>query len=82
VLSTQTGRGRERRPVDAINTFGVSAGHFASFGVLSRSQIARFRRSWLFLGRVRFPAAALRMNWSEQQNSDQFSYGLMAAAVG
>jgi hypothetical protein len=29
--------------VDAINTFGVSAGHFASFGVVSLSQIPRFR---------------------------------------
>jgi hypothetical protein len=31
--------------VDAINTFGVSAGPVASFGVVSRRQIQCFRRS-------------------------------------
>jgi hypothetical protein len=31
--------------VDTINTFGVSAGHFASFHVVSRSQIQRLRSS-------------------------------------
>jgi hypothetical protein len=34
--------------VDAINTFGVSAGHFASFGVVSRRQIPAFRSSRRF----------------------------------
>ena len=33
------------RPVDAINSFRVSAGRFASFHVLSRRQIRCFRRS-------------------------------------
>jgi hypothetical protein len=45
--------------VDAINAFRVSAGHFASFGVVSRRQIQRFRWSQGFLRRVRFPAAPL-----------------------
>jgi len=48
------------RSVDAINTFRVSAGHFASFRVLSRRQNAHFRRSAPFMQRVRFPAAPLR----------------------
>ena len=38
--------------VDATNTFGVSAGIFASFRVLSRRLIPRFCRSRAFLGRV------------------------------
>src|SRR5271163_624566 len=46
--------------VDAINTFGVSAGRLAYFRVVSRSQVQRFRSSQPFLGRVRFPAAPLR----------------------
>jgi hypothetical protein len=48
------------RSVDAINTLRVSAGRFASFEVVSRSQIPRFRSSRRFLGRVRFPAAPLK----------------------
>jgi hypothetical protein len=43
--------------VDVINTFRVSAGHFACFRVVSRSQIQRFRSSARFLKGVRFPAA-------------------------
>ena len=51
------------RRVDAINAFGVSAGHFASFGVVSRRQIPaspgrRVSRQ------VRFPAAPLNRRWS------------------
>jgi hypothetical protein len=37
--------------------FGVSAGHITSFRVVSRRPIQRFRRSRVFLERVRFPAA-------------------------
>jgi hypothetical protein len=43
--------------VDAVNTFRVSAGTFASFRVLSPCQFRHFRRSTRFLRRVRFPAA-------------------------
>jgi len=39
-------------------TFRVSAGHFACFRVVSRSQIQRFRSSAPFLRRVRFPASS------------------------
>ena len=35
------------RRVDVINTFRVSAGHFAYFRVVSRTEIRRFRRSFL-----------------------------------
>jgi len=45
--------------VDVINTFRVSAGHFACFRVVSRSQIQRFRSSARFLKGVRFPGAPL-----------------------
>jgi len=45
--------------VDVINTFRVSAGHFACLRVVSRSQIQRFRSSAPFLKGVRFPAAPL-----------------------
>jgi hypothetical protein len=45
--------------VDAINTFHVSAGHFAYFRVVSRSEIQRFCRSAQFWCLVRFPAAPL-----------------------
>jgi hypothetical protein len=44
--------------VDAINTFRVAAGHFASFGVVSRAEIQCFPRSARFPWRVRFPAAS------------------------
>jgi hypothetical protein len=37
VLLRGCGPGEGPSSVDAINTFGVSAGHFASFGVVSRS---------------------------------------------
>jgi hypothetical protein len=30
--------------VDAINSFGVSAGHLAAFGVVSRGRFRRLRR--------------------------------------
>ena len=43
--------------VDVINTFCVSAGRFAYFRVVSRSQIQRLRSSARFLKGVRFPAA-------------------------
>jgi hypothetical protein len=36
--------------VDAINTFAVSAGHFASFGVVSRSQVLRSAAQGHFWG--------------------------------
>lgn len=45
------------RHVDAINTDRVSAGRFAYFRVVSRSEIQHFRRSVRFLYRFRFPAA-------------------------
>lgn len=50
---------RQRRVlhVDAINTFGVSAGRLAYFRVVSRSQIHCFRSSRRFLRLVRFSAA-------------------------
>jgi hypothetical protein len=38
-------------------SFGVSAGHYPFFRVVSRRRIQRFRRSARFLRRVRFPAA-------------------------
>ena len=41
----------------ASTPFGVSAGHFTLFRVVSRSPIQRFRRSPRLLQRVRFPAA-------------------------
>ena len=44
-------------PVDAINICRVSAGHFAYFRVVSRTQTQCFRSSNAFLCRVRFPAA-------------------------
>jgi len=41
----------------ASTPFGVSAGRFRLFHVVSRAQIQRFRRSRCFMQRVRFPAA-------------------------
>jgi IS30 family transposase len=46
---------------------GISAGHFTSFRVVSRSQVQCFRRSNRFRCLVRFPAAPLRNSWSERQ---------------
>jgi poly(3-hydroxyalkanoate) synthetase len=46
--------------VDAINTFGVSAGGSRLFCVVSRSQIRYFRSSRRFMRLVRFPAAPQR----------------------
>jgi hypothetical protein len=43
--------------VDGVNTFRVSAGHLASFRVLSRSESRHLRRSDQFTRLVRFPAA-------------------------
>jgi hypothetical protein len=45
------------RSVDAINTFGVSAGRFAYFRVVSHRRFSCFRSSARFLRLVRFPAA-------------------------
>ena len=70
-----------RRPVrcvDAINTFRVSAGRFAYFRVVSRSQIQRFRWSARFLCRVRFPAAPPRRPRSEKTIS---SLGLVVSTA-
>jgi AcrR family transcriptional regulator len=50
--------------VDAINTFGVSAGLFALSGVVSRRESPCFRSSARFLSLVRFPAAPQRKSWS------------------
>jgi hypothetical protein len=41
----------------ASTPFGVSAGRFTLFHVVSRAQIQRFGRSRCFMQRVRFPAA-------------------------
>ena len=41
----------------ASTPFGVSAGRFRLFHVVSRAQIQRFRRSRFFMQRDRFPAA-------------------------
>ena len=46
------------------NIFGVSAGRFALFRVVSRSQVHYFRSSRRFMRLVRFPAAPLRKSWS------------------
>jgi hypothetical protein len=53
--------------VDAVNTFAVSAGHSASFGVVSRGQIRRPRSSRRLLRCVRFPAAPLEKGRPEQR---------------
>jgi hypothetical protein len=50
---------------DAINAYSVSAGRFAYFGVVPRTQILGFRSSQRFLRLVRFPAAPLRKCCSE-----------------
>jgi hypothetical protein len=60
--------------VDGINTAGVSAGHLALFGVVSRTRFRRFRRSIGFLSQVRFPAAPLRISWSGPQALASFRF--------
>jgi hypothetical protein len=57
VLSIRALRLADRKGVDAINTFGVSAGRFALFRVVSRRQIQCFPSSSRVLSLVRFPAA-------------------------
>jgi hypothetical protein len=56
-VSPATNKEPDGPPVDAVNTFHVSAGRFTSFRVVSRRQIQRLRRSRGLLERVRFPAA-------------------------
>jgi hypothetical protein len=54
-----SGRHQGRNAVDVVNTFGVSAGRFALFGVVSRRQFRFFPSSKRFSNLVRFPAAPL-----------------------
>ena len=62
-IRTRLGLDRRPKPQSSAllltlsTPFGVSAGHFAYFRVVSRIQIRCFRRSVRFLQRVRFPAA-------------------------
>ena len=67
---------RQRRVVhvDAINTFGVSAGRLAYFRVVSRGQIQCFHSSRCFLRLVRFPAAPQERCWSEPQALASFLF--------
>ncbi len=51
---------RPLRRVDGVNAFGVSAGHFASFHVVSRTRNPRLPSSRQFLSLVRFPATPLK----------------------
>jgi hypothetical protein len=69
-----TTRCARTRHVDAVNTFGVSAGHSASFRVVSRRQIQYFRSSRRFMRLVRFPAAPQRRCWSGPQALASFLF--------
>jgi hypothetical protein len=53
------------RRVDAINAFGVSAGRFASFDVVSRTQIQYLPSSSLFLDPGSIPGSSTEDCWSE-----------------
>ena len=72
--------------VDVINTFRVSAGHFACLRVVSRSQIQRFRSSAPFLKGVRFPASstseagqAERLGMLSLSSTSPSTFALMSA---
>jgi hypothetical protein len=65
-----------------INTFGVAAGDFAYFRVVSRRQFRCFPSSSPFLGLVRFPAAPLRSSWSRPKALASFLFHQRLINIG
>jgi hypothetical protein len=60
--------------VDAINTAGVSAGHLASFGVVSRRQFRCYPSSSRFLSPGSIPGSSTQKMLVRATGSGQFLF--------